>query len=224
MALTLAKAISQCPKSMFGKRATPGKSDGRPPNYPAILAAVAKAMLTDAGVKYNEATIDAVAEVINPSTLQRQVAQHRETITGKIEDGVYLPVAAPKPKVKVAPRGVDPISGEKVRRPKVAAAKGKKAQAEAKAKATAKNRTANAPETPAKKARTVAAIKGPKEKREAAVKKVAKAAAKPASKPGKVPDNALAKARAALAAKKEAAKKEAAKAAPDADDDDDDVI
>lgn len=217
MSLSMSKAIAQCPKSMFGKKGE------RPPNYPGIFAAVAKALLTEAGVKFSTATVDAVAEVINPSTLQRQIAQRREALTGKwnADKGTYEDIPEKAPKAKVAPRGVDPISGEKKARK---AAKGKVAAPKKSTEGTgAKLKKGITKPTPKKAAKAASKVHTVSKK--AAKAPAAPTATKPvksAAKSGKVLTelSALAKARAALAAKSGKAMALAPAAAAEPDDDD----
>lgn len=91
--LTLNAAIASAPRSLFGD-----KDKGTPPKFRKIFAHVVKAMLKDAGQKFDEKTVDLVAEAVNPSSFQRQVADHRATITGLLKGGKYQPIPEKAPK------------------------------------------------------------------------------------------------------------------------------
>lgn len=172
MSLTLTEAISQCPRSLFGD-----KDKGIPPKYKKIFATVVKAMLTDAGEKFSEKTIDLVAETVNVSSMQRGVAIRREFLEG---GGVKPPK---KERGKPRPKATKPDEDD------LGLGKAKKAT-----KAAKPLKKSGKPAPVAKKAT-------PKAPTKAASKPAS--ALKPAKTTGTKVD-AIAAARAALAAKKTA--------------------
>lgn len=191
MTLSLSAAIAQCPRSLFGD-----KEKGTAPKYRKIFATVVKALLTDAGEKFSEKTVDLVADAVNISSMQRSVADHRKFLE---EGGVKPPK---KERGKTRPKAATKGSDEDdlgLDTPKKTAKKGKKA---------AKKRD-----------ETVGGMVRTKKEGPAPAKKTpAKAASKPASAPKskKAPGtkvDAIAAARASLAAKK-AAKAKPAPAKP----------
>lgn len=198
MSLTMNAAIAKCPRSLFGD-----KDKGIPPKYRKIFASVAKALLNDAGEKFDEATVDLVAAYVNPSSMQRSVAGYRETLTGKFDraTGKYLAVEEKqpkkergKPRPKMKTKGEDDLGLGDSRRVKSAkklkalAKGGKKAEAKAKDALT----SPPAKKTPAKPPGKAA--KAPKSDGAAGTKL-----------------DAIAAARASLAAKKAAKAKKAGK-------------
>lgn len=190
MSLTLFKAITQCPRSLFGD-----KDKGIPPKFRKIFALVAKALLTDAGEKFSEKTIDLVADAINVSSMQRAVAGHRKFLE---EGGVKPPK---KERGKTRPKADEDELG---------LGSSKKAGKKPKAKATKPGKTAKKADKPAKKTAP---------DKEAPAKAASEPAKAPKSeKPKEVKSpklDALAAARASLAAKKAAkAGKPAASAKP----------
>jgi hypothetical protein len=180
MTLSLSKAISQCPRSLFGD-----KEKGIRPKYRKIFATVAKALLADAGEKFSEKTVDLVADVINVSSMQRAVADHRKFL----EDGGVKPPkkerGKPSKKAKTDEDDLGLGTSKKGKKTKAAKA-GKKPKAKA-APAPAKKTPGKASSKPAK---------APK-----------------SEKTGGTKVDAVAAARAALAAKKAAKEKTGGKPA-----------
>lgn len=186
MSLTLSKAIGQCPRSLFGD-----KDKGIPPKYRKIFATVAKALLTDAGEKFSEKTVDLVANVINVSSMQRAVADHRKFL----EDGGVKPPKKERGKPRAKAKGADE-DDLGLDTPKKTAKKGKPAKVKAKKAAPAKDKPAKTPKkAPSKPA------------------SAPKSAKTGETKSPKL--DAIAKARAALAAKKAAKPLPAKEAAED---------
>lgn len=162
--MKLSKAIASVPAGTFFT----GRGDERKPDYPAILVHAMSEVFKARGVKYDKGTLEKVAEHLNPSTFQRQVAIERGR---RDENGGTGPVPAKAKKARPNPidggmrkRGVDPISGKTKR----------EAKAEAKAAKVAKKAEARA-----------AKVKKPTPKKAEAraAKKPAKAEAKAARKP-----------------------------------------
>jgi hypothetical protein len=188
--LSLNAAIAQCPRSLFGD-----KEKKEPPKFRKIFALVAKTLLKEAGEKFDEKTVDLVAQYVNPSSMQRSVADHRATITGKIDTktGKYLPVEEKAPKKERgkprAKKDEDELGLGKPKKPekskKVEAAKKAKnavkkapAKAEKKAAPGPKDTGASPKLTALAKAR--AALAAAKAKKEADAKKSKAPAKKPA--------------------------------------------
>jgi hypothetical protein len=128
--MKLSEALAQVPVSVL----VAGKGDERHGDYPSTFKYVAPLILQDAGVKYDQKTLDAIAEHINLSSFQRSAANEMAKHLGKFDrkKGKRLEPEGRKAKPKKtgvraidgkpAPR-LDPITGEPAKK----AAKGKKA-------------------------------------------------------------------------------------------------
>lgn len=176
MSLTLGKAIAQCPRSLFGD-----KDKGIPPKYRKIFATVVKALLTDAGAKFSEKTIDLVADTVNVSSLQRAIADHRKFLE---EGGVKPPKkerGKTRPKVAKSTDEDDLGLGKSKKTAKKGGKKSKPAPVAKKA----------APKTPVKASSKPASAPKPKKaagtKLDALAAARATLAAKKASKAGNAP-------------------------------------
>lgn len=209
--LTLNAAIAACPDSMFGD-----VDKGIPPKFAKIFARAAVALLKDRGEKFDEATVQLVADTINPSSMQRVVAKHRSTLTGVYNKatGKYEPIPEKAPrKERGKPRPSKDeddlgLGASKPRR-KVEGEKPTTKKAEAVAKERATKPVSKNTELAKAKSKKVEAAK----KLKAAAEKEAKAQKAPekaekkadnAKKAAKTGLDAIAAARASLAAKKAA--------------------
>lgn len=113
--MNLSEAIHSVPASMFKHDRSTGK---RTPDYSGIFVSAISSLLESRGVKFQPATLEAVASNVNLSSFQRSVALEAARRYGQAdESGQRDPSTIKEPvkkiPVKAAPRGADPITGEK---------------------------------------------------------------------------------------------------------------
>lgn len=157
--MNLSEAIHSVPASYFKSDRATGK---RTPDYSGIFVSAVSSLLESRGVKFQAATLEAVASNVNLSSFQRSVALEAARRYGQADergqrDPSTIPVKKEKAPVKKAPRGADPITGEKSK--KAAPVKPSKPAVKVKKKATAPKKKATAPKKPAPK--KPASVKAP---------------------------------------------------------------
>lgn len=121
--MNLSEAIKAIPASLFKLDKTTGR---RKPDYCGIFVEAVSAILESRGVKFQRPTLVAVAEHVNLSSFQRAVAlEAARRSEGGSSERIEKKVVKPAPRgadpivgEKKVPRGTDPITGEKIKKAK----------------------------------------------------------------------------------------------------------